>query len=127
MLYPFLSLRTMWFGSVYSDLGNSVPSKTSPDFVVSLMMLPISALAFLSRRSISPWYPSSPEVDIALLLRQWFGHVRSIVLVVETRIVVLRTEGTYHHHLGPVIFGRCHALSLSYKLGSVAFVLERRF
>ena len=21
----------MWFGSVYSDLGNSVPSKTSPD------------------------------------------------------------------------------------------------
>jgi hypothetical protein len=54
----------MWFGSVYSDLGNSVPSKTSPDFVVILMMLPMSALAFLSRRRISPWYPSRPEAEV---------------------------------------------------------------
>src|SRR3989442_12317448 len=65
MLYPFLSLRTMWFGSVYSDRGNNAPSKTSPDFVVILMMLPISALALLSLRRISPWYPSSPEADMA--------------------------------------------------------------
>src|SRR2546429_6487567 len=125
MLYPFLSLSSMWFGSVYSDLGNSVPSKTSPDFVVSLMMLPMSALAFLSRRSISRWYPSGP--DMAFLLGQWFGHVRSIVLVVETRIVALRPEGTYHHHRGPVIFLGCHAFSFSYKPGSVAFVLKRQF
>ena len=55
----------MWFGSVYSDRGNNVPSKTSPDFVVILMMLPISAFALLSRRRISPWYPSSPEADMA--------------------------------------------------------------
>src|SRR6266571_5120321 len=68
MLYPLLSLRTMWFGSVYSDRGNNVPSRTSPDFVVILMMLPISALALLSRRRISPWYPSSPEADMALIL-----------------------------------------------------------
>ena len=54
----------MWFGSVYSDLGNSVPSKTSADFVVILMILPTSAFAFLSRRRISPWYPSSPEADM---------------------------------------------------------------
>jgi hypothetical protein len=64
MLYPFLSLRTMWFGSVYSDLGNRVPSKTSPDFVAILIMLPMSALAFFSRLRISPWYPSSPEADV---------------------------------------------------------------
>src|SRR5467141_962499 len=126
MLYPFLSLTTMWFGSVYSDLGNSVPSKTSPVFVVILMMLPISALAFLRRRRISPWYPSSPEADMAFLLSQWFGHVGSIVFIVETRIVVLRPKRAYHYHLGPIIFLRCHAFSLSYKLGSVAFVLERR-
>src|SRR5881397_3446916 len=83
MLYPFLSLRTMWFGSVYSDLGNSIPSKTSPDFAVILMTLPIPALAFLSRRRISPWYPSSPEADMAFLLSQWFGHVGSVMLIVE--------------------------------------------
>src|SRR6266851_5229313 len=105
MLYPFLSLRTMWFGSVYSDLGNSVPSKTSPDFVAILTMLPTSALASLSRRSISPWYPSSPEADIAFL----------------------RPEGTYHYHLGPVILLPCHAFSLSYKPRSVTFVLKRKF
>src|SRR6267143_551336 len=126
MLYPFLSLRTMWFGSVYSDLGNRVPSKTSPDFVLILTMLPTSALACLSRRSISPWYPSSPEADIAFLLSQWFGHVGSVVLIVETRIVVLRPEGAYHYHLGLVIFVQCHALGLSDKPCSVAFVLERR-
>src|SRR5713101_4775850 len=90
MLYPFLSLSTMWFGSVYSDLGNSVPSKASPDFVVILMMLPMSALAFLSRRSISPWYPSSPEADIAFLLSQWFGQVGSVVLIAETQSLNFR-------------------------------------
>src|SRR5260370_11605878 len=117
----------MWFGSVYSDLGNNVPSKSSPNFVVILVMLPMSASAFLSRRSISPWYPSSPEADIAFLLSQWFGHVGSVVLIVETRIVVLRPEGAYHYHLDPVILLRCHAFSLGYKPRSVAFVLKRKF